>query len=427
MPVEPPESQDVPSGFDPGQETPLLRFGVWGDSGVGPGVIGSTGEPAPSGPQGGAGVLGVSVAEGGTGVRGLAARGNGVSGRGGGAHPGVAGAAVDGPGVVGVSEHGTGVSGVGGGAEPGVAGSGTAGPGVAGSSTRAAGVSGVSTTGAGVTGHSVQGAGVGATSQSGSAVAATSGSGAAVRAVSSTGTAVSARSGLLLTPFGVDDLGDPGDVLLGIVIPPATPPPAIEGVGVRGAGVVASSFRTVGVITGGPVGIMATGRPVAGQFNGNVHVTGVLTKGGGGFRIDHPLDPENRFLAHSFVESPERKNVYDGTVTLDGQGRTTVELPDWFEALNADFRYQLTAIGAPAPDLHIAREIGGRSFEIAGGGPGQRVSWQVTGVRADVWAKGNPLETEEEKSPAERGFFLHPGERGEPPERGLAAAPRPEQ
>ncbi|MGW4895337.1 hypothetical protein ACWEQL_24160 [Kitasatospora sp. NPDC004240] len=448
MPVKPPESQDVPSGFDPGQETPPLRSGVWGDSGVGPGVIGSSGQPAPDGPQdaveGGAGVLGLSVAEGGTGVRGLAARGSGVHGQGGGAHPGVTGTAVDGPGVAGVSEHGTGVTGVAGGTDPGVAGrsaqgagvtgvAGGTGPGVAGRSAQGAGVTGVaggtgpgvagtSTTGSGVTGQSVQGVGVGARSQSGIAMAATSGSGAAVRAVSSSGTAVSARSGRLPTPFDADGLGDPGGIRP-TGNPPASPSPAIEGLGVGGAGVVATSFGTVGVIASGPVGIVATGRILAGRFQGSVHVTGALIKGGGGFRIDHPLDPENRFLAHSFVESPERKNVYDGTVTLDAGGRATVELPDWFEALNEDFRYQLTALGAPAPDLHVSREIGGRSFQIAGGGPGQRVSWQVTGVRADVWAKGNPLEIEEEKPPAERGFLLHPAERGEPPERGLAAAP----
>ena len=34
----------------------------------------------------------------------------------------------------------------------------------------------------------------------------------------------------------------------------------------------------------------------AGFFNGDVDVTGTLTKGGGAFRIDHPLDPENKYL-----------------------------------------------------------------------------------------------------------------------------------
>ena len=39
----------------------------------------------------------------------------------------------------------------------------------------------------------------------------------------------------------------------------------------------------------------------AGYFQGRVRVTGNLSKGGGSFKIDHPLDPENKYLQHSFV------------------------------------------------------------------------------------------------------------------------------
>ncbi|HEY3242950.1 MAG TPA: hypothetical protein VGM03_06310, partial [Phycisphaerae bacterium] len=47
----------------------------------------------------------------------------------------------------------------------------------------------------------------------------------------------------------------------------------------------------------------------AGYFSGNVNVTGTLSKGFGTFKIDHPLDPENKYLYHSFVESPDMKNI----------------------------------------------------------------------------------------------------------------------
>jgi hypothetical protein len=93
-----------------------------------------------------------------------------------------------------------------------------------------------------------------------------------------------------------------------------------------------------------------------------LNVTGNLTKGGGAFKIDHPLDPENKYLYHSFVESPDMKNVYDGIVILNARGEGWVELPDWFEALNRDFRYQLTAVGAAMPRLHVAQEIEGNRF-----------------------------------------------------------------
>ena len=86
-------------------------------------------------------------------------------------------------------------------------------------------------------------------------------------------------------------------------------------------------------------------------------ITGNLEKAGSSFKIDHPLDPANKYLCHSFVESPDMKNVYDGVVVLDGKGKAEIELPDWFGIINKDFRYQLTAIGAPGPNLYIAEEI----------------------------------------------------------------------
>ena len=129
---------------------------------------------------------------------------------------------------------------------------------------------------------------------------------------------------------------------------------------------------------------------------GNVRITGSLIKGGGGFQIDHPLDPKNKYLNHSFVESPERKNVYDGVATLDASGKAVVRLPRWFDKLNVDFRYQLTCLGAFAPAF-IARELADNSFEIAGGDPGMKVSWQITGIRADNWALFHPLTVEEGK------------------------------
>jgi hypothetical protein len=90
----------------------------------------------------------------------------------------------------------------------------------------------------------------------------------------------------------------------------------------------------------------------------------------------------------------------------NGSGR--VELPAWFEEVNTDSRYQLTAIGAPASGLYVAREISDNSFTIAGGSPGLKVSWQVTAVRHDPFARTHPILLEEEKSDSERGRYLHP-------------------
>jgi hypothetical protein len=136
------------------------------------------------------------------------------------------------------------------------------------------------------------------------------------------------------------------------------------------------------------------------------------------FRIDHPLDPANKYLNHACVESPDLKTIYDGTVNLDLNGEAVVELPNWFEALNKDFRYQLTCIGGFAP-VYIADEITGNRFKISGGNPGMRVCWQVTGVRDDPFARANPVAVEEDKPDDERGYYQNPEVHGQPEEMGI--------
>jgi hypothetical protein len=140
------------------------------------------------------------------------------------------------------------------------------------------------------------------------------------------------------------------------------------------------------------------------------------------FKIDHPIDPANKFLYHASIESPELKNLYDGVVTLDDSGAATVVLPEWFEALNKDFRYQLTCIGGFA-SVYIAKEVHNGSFEIAGGRPGMKVSWQVTGVRHDVYATKHPMNVEEAKKSVERGKYLYPVEYGLPEALGINYRP----
>jgi hypothetical protein len=145
------------------------------------------------------------------------------------------------------------------------------------------------------------------------------------------------------------------------------------------------------------------------DINGNARVTGTLTKGAGSFEIDHPLDPANYYLRHSFVESPDMKNIYDGVVTTDAKGAATVQLPDYFGALNKDFRYQLTVIGQFAQAI-ISKEIpdGGTSFEIMTDKPNVKVSWQVTGIRKDAYANANRIVVVEKKTGEAAGMYLHP-------------------
>ena len=212
-----------------------------------------------------------------------------------------------------------------------------------------------------------------------------------------------------------------------------------KGVGVLGVskssdGVAGGSDDGYGVVgsSGNSAGLYGQSiNDYAAVLDGKVKITGNLEKAGGSFKIDHPLDPANKYLCHSFVESPDMKNVYDGVVVLDRKGKAEIELPDWFGIVNKDFRYQLTAIGAPGPNLYIAEKISDTTtssnknknnsrFRIAGGTSGMEVSWQVTGIRKDPWANANRIEVEEDKPAKERGYYLHPDLYGQPEEKGIS-------
>jgi trimeric autotransporter adhesin len=109
-------------------------------------------------------------------------------------------------------------------------------------------------------------------------------------------------------------------------------------------------------------------------------------------------------------------NIYNGNVVTDGTGLAVVTLPEWFETLNRDFRYQLTVIGQFAQAI-VASEIAEGRFAIRTDKSGVKVSWQVTGIRQDAWANAHRIPVEEEKAEKEKGHFLHPelyGHAGEP-------------
>jgi hypothetical protein len=187
----------------------------------------------------------------------------------------------------------------------------------------------------------------------------------------------------------------------------------LEHIGVR-ARATGSSGYNYGILASASYGIA-----YAGYFMGNVNVDGTLTADSKNFKIDHPLDPANKYLLHNCVESDEMTNVYSGNVTLDAGGEARVELPDWFEALNGDFRYQLTCVGAFAP-VYVAEKISGNRFGIAGGESGMVISWQVTGIRHDPYSLENRLAVEQDKPPQEVGKYRHPELYGMPETAGVS-------
>jgi hypothetical protein len=332
--------------------TSSAGYGVWGSqAGYGTGVYGTS--------PNGTGVYGTSPN--GTGVSGLSANGTGSGVTGGSAHyRAVAGYSVDGIGTFGNS--GTrGVVGTLGGTSCagtyGVGGCGaTMGDGVVGSSTNGSGVYGVSPNGVAVRGGSSNSVGV-------------------------LGNSGSAR-GVIGTLGGTSCAGTY----------------AVGGCGAN--------------IGNGVYGNASSG--YAGYFVGDVFVAGTLTKTAGNFRIDNPLDPAHSYLQHSFVESPDMKDVYDGIVVTDGRGFATVRMPRWFQKLNRTFRYQLTIVGRSFAQAIIWSPIAHNRFTIRTNQPRVKISWQVTGIRHDPYANAHRIQVVLPKSKTDRGRFIYPRGYGKP-------------
>jgi hypothetical protein len=359
--------------------------GVNSDSPSGTGVLGIS--------QSGKGMFGKSID--GNGVAGQSTSSDGVAGFSDSGN-GVSGTTTTGVGVVGQSTTTTGV---------GVFGS-SDGTGVIGSSTNFVGVAGFSTSNNGVAGSSDSGKGVVGFSDGGDGV-----------------TGFSARSrGMAGTGFNYGVVGqstNSTNLSFGVMgFSPGESGCGVQGVCPRGHGV--QGFTVNGSAVTGFVD--SSGSGVAGYFDGNVLVTGSLSQGGGGFRIDHPLDPTTKTLAHSFVESPDMMNIYNGTVTTDANGEASVTLPDYFEALNQDFHYQLTVIGQFAQAV-VAQEIRNNQFMIKTDQARVKVSWQVTGIRQDPWAVANRIAAEEEKAAEDKGRYLHPEPWGQPEEARVHPSP----
>jgi hypothetical protein len=207
------------------------------------------------------------------------------------------------------------------------------------------------------------------------------------------------------------------------------------GMGVYGIG---DSFGVLGESnsasgSGGGFGNSSTGDALftynqsggyAAFFDGDVDVDGNLSKAGGSFKIDDPIDPANKYLYHSFVESPDMMNIYNGNATTDEQGSAVVQLPEWFETLNRDFRYQLTVIGQFAQAI-VASKVANHQFAIKTDKPNVEVSWQVTGIRQDAWANAHRIPVEVPKAERDRGLYLHPELFGAPAEKNIGLAHHP--
>lgn len=136
---------------------------------------------------------------------------------------------------------------------------------------------------------------------------------------------------------------------------------------------------------------------------GDLGSSGVKT-----FRIDHPADPANKYLLHYSSESPFPQNFYSGNVTTNASGYAWVELPEYFQSINANFKYQLTVLGKTFAQAIVSEEIQGNRFQIHTNQPGIKVSWRIEADRNDMRIKVRRPKDVEDKTGVERGLYQHP-------------------
>jgi hypothetical protein len=296
-----------------------------------------------------------------------------------------------------------------------VLGEGDKGNGVAGVSDSHYGVYGLSNTGDGVYGTSAE---VGvrgiSTAADGSGVIGQNGAGNGVAGVSQSHYGVYGSSERSTGVYGINS---------GIPLDGDQPIAGVYGSSTYSTGVYGYSKNSVGVwgqSDGGPAGYFVGDVYVT----GDLHVDGTVSKGAGSFKIDDPVDPAKKYLSHSFVESPDMMNIYNGNITTDADGSAIVTMPGYFSALNRDFRYQLTVVGQFAQAI-VADEIHDNEFRIRTDKPGVKVSWQVTGVRHDAYADAHRIEVETDKPAEEIGYYLHPELFGQPESKSVANRARP--
>jgi hypothetical protein len=169
------------------------------------------------------------------------------------------------------------------------------------------------------------------------------------------------------------------------------------------------------------IGVLGTG-----NFYGVVSQGDFTATGAKAFTIDHPADPANKMLKHFAIESNEVLNMYRGVIELDANGNATVELPDYFQMINKDFSYQLTAIGS-AQHPYVKEEIEGNTFVISGA-PNTKVSWTVFADRNDVYMQTYPEKGLDvvEKEGSRKGKYVTPELYNQPKEMGLFYNPKHE-
>lgn len=134
------------------------------------------------------------------------------------------------------------------------------------------------------------------------------------------------------------------------------------------------------------------------RSNGNINFAGTVSKGGGSFNIDHPLDPLNRNLIHSFVEGPRADLIYRGqTQLVNGQAVANLDSASGmtsgtFEALTRHaaaqvFLQNITGFGAVRATL-VGSQL---TIQAQNNGMTDTIAWLVIAERNDAFYRASDL------------------------------------
>jgi len=79
----------------------------------------------------------------------------------------------------------------------------------------------------------------------------------------------------------------------------------------------------------------------------------------------------------------------------------------------------VTIVGTRGWNARVVKPIAHDRFTIQSDQPQVRVSWQVTGIRRDRYAKAHPIQVVVPKAKNDQGRYLHPELYGKPKSQGI--------
>ena len=130
--------------------------------------------------------------------------------------------------------------------------------------------------------------------------------------------------------------------------------------GISGSGIVGGSGTSSYVPIWTASGANLTDS-IINQFESTIIVAGQIKAITKSFKIDHPLDPQNKYLEHGSLEGPEHGIYQRGRVS--GYGAVTVNLPDYFTALSED-SYSIIVTSRTNSQLFVT-ESNPKSFTVS--------------------------------------------------------------